>query len=76
MVTFAELKPEYESLFATMVVRPERLALVDRIASKLLRHKAQYQSVEAKTGVPWYVIAALHNRESEKRKNILRDEMK
>ena len=36
-----------------------------RIARKLTRHKAQYLSVEARTGVPWFVIAALHNRESD-----------
>jgi lysozyme family protein len=65
MATFAELKSEYEHLFATMTVRIERTGTVDRIARKLLGHKAQYLTVSAKTGVPWYVIAALHNRESD-----------
>jgi lysozyme family protein len=63
--TFAELKPDYERLWATMAVRPERADIVDRIARELLRHKAQYLTVEAKTRVPWFVIAALHNRESD-----------
>jgi lysozyme family protein len=36
-----------------------------RIAGKLMRHKAQYLAVEARTGVPWFVIAALHSRESD-----------
>ena len=63
--TFAELKSDYERLFATMTVRLERTGTVDRIARKLLGHKAQYQTVSAKTGVLWFVIAALHNRESD-----------
>ena len=36
-----------------------------RIARKLMRHKAQYLAVEARSGVPWFMIAALHNRESD-----------
>lgn len=48
-----------------MTVRLERTGAVDRIARKLLRHKGQYLLVYGKTGVPWYVIAALHNRESD-----------
>lgn len=36
-----------------------------RIARKLMRYKAQYLAVEARSGVPWFVIAALHNRESD-----------
>ena len=35
-----------------------------RIAESLQIHRARYQSVAAATGVPWFVIAALHNMES------------
>jgi len=48
-----------------MKVRPERAGTIDAIARKLLAHKAQYQAVEGATRVPWFVIAALHNRESD-----------
>lgn len=65
MPTFADLKSEYENLWAKMKIRPERAAVVDGIARKLARHKARYQAVERATGVPWFVIAALHNRESD-----------
>ena len=34
------------------------------IAKTLDGSKARYQTVEAKTGVPWYVIALIHERES------------
>jgi len=34
------------------------------IAKRLVDAKARYQAVEAKTGVPWFVIAVIHMRES------------
>lgn len=34
------------------------------IAKRLVAAKARYQAVEAKTGVPWFVIAVIHMRES------------
>lgn len=36
----------------------------NNIAKQLLAAKARYQAVEAKTGVPWAVIAVIHERES------------
>src|SRR5512139_468886 len=36
-------------------------------AEKLLANKARYQEVTKRTGVPWFVIAAIHNRESSLR---------
>jgi lysozyme family protein len=34
------------------------------VAKRLVEAKARYQAVEAKTGVPWFVIAVIHMRES------------
>ena len=34
------------------------------IAKALVASKARYQAVEARTGVPWFVIAVIHERES------------
>lgn len=34
------------------------------IAKSLVSSKARYQAVAAKTGVPWFVIAVIHERES------------
>jgi lysozyme family protein len=48
-----------------MAILPGRQAAVDAIARKLITNKARYQSIEAQTGVPWYMIAALHMRESD-----------
>lgn len=41
-----------------------RKTLSDKIAKSLVAAKSRYQIVEAKTGVPWPVIAVIHQRES------------
>jgi lysozyme family protein len=41
-----------------------RKSLSDRVAQSLVAAKKRYQAVEAKTGVPWAVIAVIHERES------------
>lgn len=45
-------------------VLPSLVHFVDGIADKLVSAKPRYQDVEAKTGVPWAVIAVIHERES------------
>jgi lysozyme family protein len=64
MPTFPELAPEYARLWTTMVIRPDKRDAIASIANKLIARKSTYKKVEAATGVPWFVIAALHNRES------------
>lgn len=64
MPTFETLQDDYARLWSTMEIRAERTKGVTLIAQKLLAHKAIYQEVETATGVPWFVIAALHERES------------
>src|SRR5262245_43159943 len=65
MFDYSELKSEYASLWDSMEISADKRELVTRIARKLISHKAQYQTVQARTRVPWFVIAALHNRESD-----------
>jgi lysozyme family protein len=45
-------------------VLPSRVQFIDEISHNLVAAKPRYQSVEAQTGVPWSVIAAIHERES------------
>ena len=37
------------------------------VAKSLVAAKARYQAVEAKTGVPWFIIAVIHEREASQR---------
>jgi lysozyme family protein/peptidoglycan hydrolase-like protein with peptidoglycan-binding domain len=46
---------------AATVTNRNEVALV---AKRLVAAKARYQGVEAKTGVPWWMIAAIHEREA------------
>lgn len=36
----------------------------DRVATRLVMAKPRYQALEEKTGVPWFVIAVIHEREA------------
>jgi lysozyme family protein/peptidoglycan hydrolase-like protein with peptidoglycan-binding domain len=66
--TFANLKDEYATLWQAMRIRPERLAEIRHIFSRLTNpaNKARYQSVDAAVGVPWFVIAIIHNLEASR----------
>lgn len=63
--TLAALRGEYEALFASAAIRPERSAAVRAVARKVLAGRKRYELVAAATGVPWAVIGVLHARESD-----------
>jgi lysozyme family protein len=39
------------------------------VAKRLVAGKPRYQAVEAKTGVPWFIIAVIHEREASQKWN-------
>ncbi|MDM9583093.1 peptidoglycan DD-metalloendopeptidase family protein [Nostoc sp. GT001] len=53
----------YNRVWSTMSIRPDRLGLVKEAAQQAIANQSRYQTISAKTGVPWYVIAAIHYRE-------------
>lgn len=57
------LRSEYNDLYASMVVRPERIAQVDAIARRLKSNEARYRSVADPIGVPWFVVGIIHSLE-------------
>jgi lysozyme family protein len=59
----------YFNLWNRASVRPDSAAAVTAVAQKIIANKARYQAVEAKTGVPWFMIGPIHNRESSLRFN-------
>jgi lysozyme family protein len=61
---FASVRAEYATLWRRMAVRPEKAATVDAIARRLVGNKPRYLAVAKATGVPWFIIAVLHERES------------
>jgi lysozyme family protein len=64
-----QLRQEYQNLFDSCQVRPERKAEVDHLAARLIQNKARYQVLEGLTDVPWHIIAVIHNMEASQKFN-------
>lgn len=45
-------------------VLPDHTASVDKVSHRLVASKQRYETVALKTGVPWPVVAVIHERES------------
>lgn len=63
----AKLKAEYQGLYDTMVINPDRVDDVQKVVARCLAGKARYLLVQAKCGVPWQVIAMIHSMEGGNR---------
>ena len=50
--------------WASAKVPDSRLAQIGKIVDRIMANAERYKAVDAMTGVPWYVIAGLHNMES------------
>lgn len=61
------LAEEYTALFTHATIRPNRLAEIRRIHARILENRKRYERVEAKSGVPWFVVAIIHNLEASLR---------
>jgi lysozyme family protein len=64
-----QLRQEYQTLFDTCQVRPQREAEVKHLADRLIENKERYQTLEALTDVPWHIIAVIHNMEASQKFN-------
>lgn len=57
------LKTDYQRLFDTCDLRPERMGEIEAILNRIQQGQARYQAVTAATSVPWHVIAVIHQME-------------
>jgi len=62
--TFSALKGNYSELWGDMEIDAHKQSLIDARADVIIAHKAQYEDLQNKTCVPWYVIGLIHYRES------------
>ncbi len=60
----AALRAEYDRLFESCVIRPERAAAVDAIVAKLQAQQTRYQQAGQSLRIPWYFVALIHNMEA------------
>lgn len=58
-----KLKKEYEDLFTTCVIKPDKQTSVETQVGKINANRTRYEAVEKLTGVPWFVIGAIHSLE-------------
>lgn len=56
--------PVYARQWDTMIIKADRVAQAQAVAKRLVAAKPRYAAVEKTTGVPWYMIALIHMRES------------
>lgn len=56
----------YESIWfsAGNQIRQGMANTVNGVADRILRHKSEYMLVQDKTGVPWFLVGAIHNLEA------------
>ena len=50
--------------WAKASVKSELIHVLTSVAQRLIASKARYESVEALTSVPWFIIAVIHEREA------------
>ena len=65
-----ELRHDYQQLFMTCVIYPERAAEVDEIANALITERERYQSVGERLNIPWFVVAVLHEADTGRDFNV------
>ena len=58
------VKAEYDRLFDTCVIRPERRALSESIADRVVANRDRYEAAGNPLGIPWYVVGIIHQLES------------
>lgn len=55
-----QAQSEYQRLFDTCVIRPEKYPEIDGYINKMVQAQQRYQNVCVITNVPWHVIAIIH----------------
>lgn len=65
--TPAQTEAGYRHLWTTAVVKPEKQESASHQAARIIAHRVEYEAVakDAGGGIPWFMIGALHVRESD-----------
>ncbi|HEY0505887.1 MAG TPA: hypothetical protein VGD42_20580 [Lysobacter sp.] len=63
----APLRAEYQALFDRCQIEPARAQSVDKAVNGLLSHRERYRGVARPLGIPWQVVAVIHNMECSQR---------
>lgn len=62
---------DYERMFVESVLTkdPSKIEIINKVCSRMIMNQIIYSGIESATGVPWYVIAGIHYRESSQNFN-------
>jgi lysozyme family protein len=63
-IKFADLAEEYRAFYATLALRPEHRESAEWHRTMIAQSRSRYEKVEARTGVPWYFVGAVHGLEA------------
>lgn len=55
-----QMRSEYQRLFDTAAIRPEKLAEVNALVDRIVAARPRYEAVGNKLNVPWYFIGIVH----------------
>jgi len=55
-----QLTAEYQALFNTCEINPERSNEIDHNIDRMLAHKAIYDGIASEVNVPWYFVSIIH----------------
>lgn len=58
------LEREYQELYDTIQPAEARRASIDTLAKKLVANRGRYEVVAQRVGVPWQLVAVIHNMEA------------
>jgi lysozyme family protein len=58
-----KLRAEYDQLFQTCSLRPERAPEVGSTVQRMAQHRERYAAVEHELHVPWFVVGTIHAME-------------
>lgn len=62
---YSDIWPRYAKYWDTMTINADRVQEFTNDAQYAINHKAIYQTLEQKTGVPWAMLAVIHRREGD-----------
>jgi lysozyme family protein len=62
-----DLSKEYQLLFDTCEIRPQRQPTVEKLVGVIAQNKDRYRTAGKTLGIPWFFIGAIHNMESSLR---------
>ncbi|MGF1992596.1 MAG: hypothetical protein RMY62_032645 [Nostoc sp. ZfuVER08] len=64
LLSLVDLKPEYQKLWDSCEIKPDKLSTTQNIVAKISGDRLRYEVLQQKINVPWYFVAVIHNMES------------